>query len=166
MIHANWLRNRLPASRINGQIPIQRWLAETKVCCLDLLKFGTPVFAFIYRSETSAGNDFLSLSVYSHFLGSEINTRFIKVFISQTKISMTVRRSDFRKYKRQLLPGYEALLDFIARQLEEERNAEGDTSSTESHLINAFVSLSTLPRCLASNKKKFDPNVPRSFTEA
>lgn len=164
ILHANWVLNRSPVSRISGQIPIKWWEATKQVSYGDLLEFGTPGFAFIYRSDTAPGKKLLPRSVFSNFVRMETDTKLIKVFIPHTKTFMTVRRADFRKYEGQALPGFEALLDGTARQLEAERYSEAKATGTEAHLANNFLSMhDILPRCLASKKKKFDPTFRATF---
>lgn len=46
--HANCLRNRPPASRINYDVPILRWNNGTRIDHQNVLEFGTPGFALIY----------------------------------------------------------------------------------------------------------------------
>ena len=171
IIHANWLRNRLPASRIQGAIPIRSWDPKSRVDYTSLLEVGTPGFAFIYRKQNVSGKKFLPRSVFGYFVGMASETVLLLIFIPQTKAFIQVRRNDFRKYDGTDLPGVEALLDGIARQVEKERT-EGDSKNiwedeeNNALLIDAFVdNHALLTRCLAT-KKKFDPNVPRSFNEA
>ena len=49
--HANWLRNRLPASRIGGDLPILLWDSRTTVDFTKIPPFGQPGFSFIYRPK-------------------------------------------------------------------------------------------------------------------
>jgi len=164
--HGNWLRNRLPATRIQGDIPILRWDSRYRVKYTNLLEFGTPGFAYIYRSHTATGKKLLPRSIYGHFVGMASDTTLIKVYIPQTKQIIHVRRNDFKKYHGNILPGVEVLLDGIAKQVEKDGQASKETQN-ETILYNTFISArSILPTCLVGKKKKFDPNVPRSFDNA
>lgn len=115
IIHANLLRNHLPASRIKGKIPTQSWSPETRVWYRGFLEFEFPGFAFIYGIEATPRKNFLPRSVLSYFVGNESDTMLNKVFIPQTKTFMNSRRSVFRKYEGLSLTGFEALLSGIVR---------------------------------------------------
>lgn len=91
-------------------------------------------------------------------------TDLIKVFIFQTQATLIVRCIDFKPISG--LPGYMDLLYGIARQLEEERNAD-KIPSIEAVLIKALITAGQeLPMCLKSKRKAIDPKVPKSFAEA
>ncbi len=96
----------------------------------------------------------------------ESDTRLIKVFIPHRKSFKIIRRTDFRKYKGDYLPGVEALLDGIAKQVEVEERLQKETNA-EAMLIKSFVATHiTKALCLASKKQRIDPNLPSNFDEA
>ena len=82
---------------------------------------------------------------------------------------IVVRRDDFIIIQDESLPGISALLDGILRQLEQEEKEENPETS-EQQLINPFTAVSAERLLIAyiSNKRKekYDPNVPKSFSEA
>ena len=164
--HGNWLRNRLPASRINGDIPIKRWDPCSRINYAKLLEFGAPGFAYIYREDTTKGKKLLTRSVFGYFVGMASDLVLIKVFIWHTTTILFVRRSDFRVQNKSTLLGIEVLLDGIAKQLAREQEEE-KANEQEAHLDNAFLSAHRLlPQCLASKKTKFDPHLQRDSNEA
>lgn len=57
-MHANWLRNRLPEIRINGEIPIQLWDSKAQVKYSNLLEFDATGFVIIYRDDTISDKKF------------------------------------------------------------------------------------------------------------
>lgn len=65
--HANWLRNRLPAGRINLQIPYKFWFGK-RPNFSSLLKFGHPGYAFQYRPATTRGLKFLPRPIFRHLV--------------------------------------------------------------------------------------------------
>ncbi len=69
LAHANWLRNRLPSSRIEGQLPILNWSPETIVYFTDIPAFGQKGFAFIYQSKSVAQKKLLPRSEPACFVG-------------------------------------------------------------------------------------------------
>ena len=79
--------------------------------------------------------------MFGHFIGIASDTVLINIFIPQTKAFINVRLDDFHKYEVQALLGFEALLDWIAKQLAEERKNKLDELITEAHLANAFLSV-------------------------
>ena len=91
--HGNWLRSRLPASRINDDIPIKRWDTGARVDYKSSLEFGTTGFAFIYFSDSAKGKKFHPRAILGKFVDMESSTRLIKVYITKTKEIYTVRRS-------------------------------------------------------------------------
>jgi len=78
-----------------------------------------------------------------------------------------VRRRDFRVHHGNVLPGVEALLDGIARQVAQERE-ENEALAGEAMLIKAFLSVRlNYPEVFSVSKKtRSDPSLPRSFAEA
>ena len=147
---------------------------NARISYRNILEFSTPGIASIYRDDSAKGKKLLPCSVYGHFVGKESDIVLIKVFIPQTKQIIQVRRRDFQKYNGTELPGVEALLDGIARQVEAELSEQNDKAENSINqekynalILDAFVdNHDLLARCFAAKKKKFDPNVPRSFAEA
>lgn len=72
-------------------------------------------------------------SIYRHCS----DTALIKVYIPQTKATISVRRNDFRLYKGNELPGAEALSECIARQVGADRSEENEL---EAMLVKSFFS--------------------------
>lgn len=50
--HGNWVRNRLPSSSVNNNIPIFLWGASATLSFSDLPTFVKKGFSFLYQSET------------------------------------------------------------------------------------------------------------------
>ena len=125
MSHSNWLRNRLPAKRINNQIPILKWNEHTVIDFKNLLEFGTPGYAFIYYSDTVGGKKFLPRSIFCYFVGIESNNTLIRAFVPMSKSIIIIRRQDFHIHSNKL-PGVESLIDGIARQIAHDTNEKGD----------------------------------------
>jgi len=167
ILHANWLRNRLPSSRLKGGIPLLAWDSKLRVNYSDLLEFGSPGFSFIYYKTTAKGKKMNPRSTFGHFVGMDSSTRLAKVYIPYTKQTISVRRSDFKEYKGNILPSVEALLDGIARQVAQERE-ENEALQGEAMLIKAFLSVRlNYPEAFSVSKKtRSDPTLPRSFNEA
>ncbi len=66
------------------------------------------------------------------------DTRLIKVFIPHTKSFKIIRHTDFCKYEVYLLPGVEAVLNGISKQIEvEEKLKKGNNAAPM--LIQAFM---------------------------
>lgn len=130
--HANWLRNRLPSSRINLSIPLQQWDKNAKIQFKPVPEFGSAGFAFIYYPKTMNAKKLLPRSEAAHFLGMEGDQRMIRVFIPDTNKIRKMRLADFHINKNSPLPSVSALLDGIARQrvIEEEENIDSDQPET------------------------------------
>jgi len=135
----NWLRNRLPANRIDGGIPILHWDKNIRIRYTQLLEFGTPGFAFIYRSDTAKGKKFLPRSQYRHLVGMASETSLINVYIPQTKKIFQARRNDFRKHTGTILPSIQVLLDGIAKQVADEEREESLNNQPAAMLMNALL---------------------------
>jgi len=58
----------MPSSRIDVDIPILRWDPATNMNFKSLLEFGQEGYAFIYRSQTTAGQKLLPRSEYGGFI--------------------------------------------------------------------------------------------------
>jgi len=69
MRHGNWLRNRLPAERIDGNIPIIKWNPSTRVNFGSLPIFGQQGYAFIYTSITVPRKKLSARAVLGNFVG-------------------------------------------------------------------------------------------------
>ena len=76
MNHANWLRNRLPSSRIENRIPILMWNPSTAIQFSKVPLFGQPGFAFKYLADTVPNKTFLPRSVHAHFVGMASDTTY------------------------------------------------------------------------------------------
>ncbi len=94
------------------------------------------------------------------------HTGFIKVFIPHTKSFKIIRRTDFRKYEGDPLPGVEALLNGIAKQIEVEQRLQKEINA-EAMLIQAFMDTHiTNALSLISKTNPIDPNLPSNFVKA
>lgn len=78
--HANWLRNRLPASRIGGDVPILLWDARTIVDFTKIPPFGQPGFYFIYHPKHAPRKKLLPRSKYSHFVCIDCDNHLLRVY--------------------------------------------------------------------------------------
>ncbi len=141
-----------------------RWKSNVRIDYESRLEFSSPGFAFIYYSETSRGKKLLPRTQFGHFVGMESEASLIKVFIPNKKSFKIIRRTDFRKYEGDPLPGVEALLDGIAKQVLAEERLQKVTNA-KAMLTQAFMATHiTSALCLASKKKLIDPNVPFNLT--
>jgi len=140
--HANWLRNRLPASRINGELPILLWNPRTIIDFKSLLLFGQLGASFIYRSKTVAKKKLQPRSALSNFVGMESDARLIRVYIPTEKNIKVIRRVDFRPISEKL-PGVSALLDGLAREhsIEVEQEEGDELHNAEAHLSRCMTAL-------------------------
>ena len=176
MSHANWLRNRLPSSRIENQIPILMWNPSTSIQFSKVPLFGQPGFAFKYRSDTVPNKKFLARSVHAHFVGMESDTTILRVYVPETKSVMLTRAKDFRPYEKEQLPGVASILDGLARQTEIEGidNSDGQEEDVLIKAFNIFCP-TTLPLHTSlikprnqtmSRSSKPDSRIPSSFHNA
>lgn len=83
--HSNWLRNRSPSSRIDGEIPILRWENSARVDFKSFLDFGQPGYGCVYRSSTTAGKMLLPRSMLCHFVGMDSDTKIIRTYVPALK---------------------------------------------------------------------------------
>ncbi len=164
ILHGNRLNNRLPASRINGNIPLKRCNPSARINYSKIFEFGAPGFAYIYRDNNTPGKKLLPRSVFGYFVGMASDTVRIKVFIPQTAKIISVRSPDFKLQDKNSLPEIEVLLDGIARQLAYEQE-DTRMRTQEAHLVNALLSLRHILLQCHSLKKKSDPNLPITFEE-
>ncbi len=151
-MHGNLLRNRLPASWIDGDIPFKRWNPSARINYSKIFEFDPPGFAYIYRDDNTPEKKLLPRSVFGYFVGMASDLVLIKVYIPQTAKIIFVRSSDFKPLDKTSLPGIEVLLDGIARQL---ANEQEDTRmrTQEAHLVNALLSARhDLTQCHSSKK--------------
>lgn len=166
IMHANWLRNRLPSSRIKGNLPILAWDPAARIDFANLLQFGQPGFAFIYRSPTVARKKLLPRSEYGHFVGVQGNERLIRVFIPAEQTIRVLRRVDFRPVGQEKLPSILSLLDGLARQdsIEVSENVH-ENENAEANLVQCMAAIHEAQPNLAY--PVVDPDdTPRSFNEA
>ncbi len=94
------------------------------------------------------------------------SNRLAKVCLYFTKKTNSVGKSDFRIYKKIVLPTVETKLDGIARKVE--KKPETIRAKSEETLFQAFVAGPTeIPHNYwISKEKQINPSVPRSFAEA
>ena len=69
MSHGSWLRKKLPAERINRNLPILPWDSRTRIDYGSLPRFGQPGFSFIYGSTTSPDKKLGAKAHRGHFVG-------------------------------------------------------------------------------------------------
>lgn len=133
LTHANWLRNRLPSSRINFSIPLQKWNPSSRIQFKSFPKFGAAGYAFIYYPKTTKTRKLLPRSELANFLGVEGDERMIRVFVPETKTIRRLRRADFHVSKNSPLPSVSSLLDGIARQriIKEEQHQQTSNDQPE-----------------------------------
>lgn len=91
IIHANWLRNRLPSSRIQDKLPTLAWSPSTRINYAPLNPFGQTGFAFVYRSSTVARKKVLPRSEFGNFVGVQGDERLKRIFIPSRN---TIRTSE------------------------------------------------------------------------
>nr|QCC62380.1 integrase [Digenea simplex] len=89
--HANWLKNRLPAKRINLQIPYVKWFNRTPNMSA-LQQFGQPGYAFQYRPDTAKNKKFLPRTMFGYFVGMESNNTLYRIYLPTTKSVYICRR--------------------------------------------------------------------------
>lgn len=70
--HANWIRNKLPSSRVCMEIPFTI-LFGRKPDLSPPLKFGQPGYAFEYKSKTVKGKKLVLRWLHSFFIDVESN---------------------------------------------------------------------------------------------
>ena len=166
--HANWLRNRLPSSRIGGDLPIFMWDSHNNVDFTHIPQFGQPGFAFIYRAKSTPRKKLLPRSQFSHFVGVQSDTRLYRVYIPEDKGVKVIRRGDFHQSNDQRLPGVDSLLDGLSRQSSiEAMEGHNATPDAESHLLTLTTSIFEANPSMALPPKANDiPDTPRNFEEA
>ena len=167
MNHGNWLRNRLPSSRIHNGIPLLQWDSTAKLKYKDLLVFGQQGFSFLYQPHFRPNRKFSARAIHGHFVAMESGSTLYRIFTPSTNKVIVTRRQDFRICVNEKLPGVSALLDGISRQSE----LEQDSMSTEDALSQAFqafrLSLShTLPVVHHAKNNFRDPRLPKSFKKS
>lgn len=167
MAHGNWLRNRLPCRRVNGNLPILAWKPNTNIN-LTIPTFEQAAFAFIYSSSTAPNKKFRARSTHGQFIGMNSDTRLCNVLETHSNNFLSVRLRDFRVCRDEQLPGLSSLLDGLARQSDIERH-EGESDGAEEGLLQAFLAtnLSSTgygPHSYAT--RPFDPRVPKTFSYA
>ena len=165
--HANWLRNRLPARRINNGLPILVWSPNSYIDFESQLTFGQPGFGFIYRSKTTASKKLLPRAHYRNFAGMESDTRLIRMYVPTDKRIHVVRRADFRTVKEEKLPSVASLLDGLSRQHSIEFINIDENGQAESHLLHCMTSIYQQQPIIAWTPQRnvvvYD--VPSSFAE-
>lgn len=124
LANENWLRNRLPSSHINEDIPIHRSDKKTLIDLKNLLPFGQPGYAFIYYPHTQPGKKLLPRSDLCHFFGMESDIRLVRMYVPANNTVRIVRPKDFHPLKGNRIPDVSSLIDGLASQkeLEGQRN--------------------------------------------
>lgn len=137
MHHANWLRNRLLSTLIQGDIPILLWQPRTRMHFNKVPVNGQPRFAFRYRSESVRNKRFLVRSVHGNFVGMESDETLFRIYVPETNSITLTRVQDFRLYRHEKLAGVAFLLDGLARQSAIESLDNSDRQA-EDVLMRAF----------------------------
>ena len=106
------------------------------------MEFGTRGYAFIYRSKTAPQKKHLPRSVIGLFVGIDSSTKLFRILTPENRAIIICRKSDFKTIKDNKLPGLEALLDGIARQVSEETDNTTETpfGETEEQLTKVYIS--------------------------
>lgn len=173
--HANWLRNRLPASRINGEIPILNWDPRTIIDFSKLHIFGQTGYSFIYRSSAAAGSKLLPRSHFSRFIGVESDRILLRVYVPEFNTVRVVRNADFHVISRNSLPSVTSLIDGLSRQRRMEESLNQEESNTEEDLIRCMSSINLANPIVHYSTKSLGksflgvtdgPPLPRSFATA
>ena len=163
--HANWLRNRLPAQRVNLQIPYTRWTGARPNFSFTL-QFGQPGYAYQYRSDTVKAKKFLPRTVFGHFIGMSSEHSLYRIFLPATKKIYICRRADFTILKKDTeLPSFSTLMENVSRHrqiAEAEEEEESDVEETQSAAY--FAHYSQIPLALKAKTK--DKRIPTSFSKA
>lgn len=139
--HPNWLRNRTPSSRLNGNLPIMSCDPNTDIDFRRLHPFGQPGYFLIYYSSTIARKKFLPKSEYSNFIGIASDTRLFRIFVSEFNSHRTVRRDDFLPLNRSSLQSFSSMLDGTSRRREIDKTNETNNSGAEDHLLSAMTAI-------------------------
>lgn len=166
---ANWLRNRLPASRIGGETPITRWNPHVKTDFRNIPRFGQSGFAFIYRSKTASSKKLLPRSYPAQFVGMASDSRLSRVYIPATGQVKSIRLADFKASKGTKLPGISTLLDGLSRQasIEADDDRTDTNDNAEAHLTFCLSSIvKENPRFPTPERTAHEIQVPRNFKEA
>ena len=166
--HANSLRNRLPSSRLGGDLPIFMRDSRTDVDFTHIPPFGHPGFAFIYHPKSTPRKKLFPRSQFSNFVGVQSDTRSYRVYIPEDKGVKVIRRGDFHQSNDQRLPGVASLLDELSRQSSiEATEGHNATPDAESHLLTLTTSIFEANPSMALPPKTNDiPDTPRNFKEA
>ena len=163
--HANWLRNRLPAQRVNLRIPYTLWTGARPDFSV-VLQFGQPGYAFQYRSDTARAKKFLPRSVFGHFVGMASEHSLYRIFLPVSKSIYVCRRGDFTPLKKETeLPSFSTLMENVSRHreiAEVEEEEEPDAEEVQSKAY--FAHYSQIPLSLKAAKK--DKRIPKSFNDA
>lgn len=117
--HVNLLLNRLPSSRLSGNIPINIWNPNVTFSFSKIPFFGQHGYSFIYIPSTRANKKLLTRSSHSRFLGMQSDERLCRVQVTETGQVVVVRLADFRPSKQKDLPGVQSLLDGLSRKAAE-----------------------------------------------
>lgn len=164
--HSNWLRNRLPASRVDMKIPYSFWFGK-KADVSSLIAFGTKGHAFQYRPSTAPGKKFLPRTLFGLFVGMESENTLFRIYIPSIDEVKVCRKDDFHILKEGTkLPSFDQLTQDIARkqQIQEVEQVEDEEPASEVLRHSYFTHYSQIP--LAFKTKTKDPRIPATFQEA
>lgn len=168
--HANWIRNRLPNSRIDMAIPFELWYGH-KPNLSNLLMFGAPGYAFEYKSDTAKQKKLAPRVLYSHFVVMESPRSLLRLYVPSRKLIILCRVADCTPLKdNNALPGMSSILEGIARQREltEMEYEPAAADEAKEQMMRCMYTMSTheSSRVHTFKTKARDPRVPTNFKAA
>lgn len=132
--HVICIRNRLPASCIDIQVPRTLWINQ-KPCLKRLLKFGKSGYAFQYRTDCSDSKRFSTREIFGHFVRLQRGNVLYKIYSPTVQSNQFYRIGDFRVLNQNVqLPTFSTLLDQMSKQ----KAPEDSECMQESHSENVF----------------------------
>lgn len=164
ILHANWLRNRTPSSRINNDLPLLKWKPNSIIRFRNIPEFGTFGYAFIYYPHNVKAKKLLPRSEPGYFVGVEGDELLFKIFIPTTKEVRRIRRADFHMKKNSPLPSISSLLDGISRQRNIEENTDTDNDQPEELLQSTLASLNLNLALIDEDVKDMRASIASSST--
>lgn len=140
---SNWLRNRLPASRGDGAIPVKRWNPNVETEFSNIQRIGLSGFAFIYRPKTASSKNLLPRSYPAQLVRMASDSRTSRVYIPATEQVKSIRLADFKVSKKTKLPGISTILDGISRQasVKPDEDQADTKDNAEEHLTFCLYSI-------------------------
>lgn len=179
--HANWLRNGLPCSSIDDDLPQLLWNPHTNISFASIYSFGTFRYAFVYYTKTVT-RKLEPRAEACLFVDRESDSTLAQVYISSSQTVRKVRLHDFHELRPSLLPSISALLDVLSRETANRTQLEFVHDYPEHHLhtylcsfhvANAFL-CNPVAFAAYQNKTSYKSHteisgvapIPRPFREA